>query len=203
MCVFWRIHLPSLQKLWLRLRDPPLVSDPELLKSLWTRDLWVQPEQKMFQNVRMFSLKQHILKKIKKKEKKLPLPSRWPWKSASRFPSNSLKMLKHHIRQQKYSQKFPLSHWTQCPGCEFFFFFNMFQKVQKKKRERQGSSYHGAKRESTSFFFSFLYYLFVFICEITSRNLLSIWTNHRDDDSKKKKLILLFFRREKKSLCCV
>lgn len=120
VCVFWRMHLRSLQKLWLRLRDLPLVSDPELLKSLWTRDLWVQPELKIFQNVRMFSLKQHILKK---KEKKLPRPSRWPWKSASRFPSNSLKMLKHRIRQQKYSQKFPPS------------VMNMFQKVQKKKKE--------------------------------------------------------------------
>lgn len=131
--------------------------------------------------------------KKKKKEKKLPLPSRWPWISASHFPSNSLKMLKHRIRQQKYSQKFPLSVLNSVSRMWFFFFFNMFQKVQKKKRERQGSSYHGAKRESTCFFFSFLYYLFVFICEITSRNLLSIWTNHRDDDSKKKKLILTSF----------
>lgn len=65
-CMYVCVHLWSLQKLWLRLRDLPLVSEPELLKSLRTRDCWVQSEQKMFTNVRIFLLKQPILKKKEK-----------------------------------------------------------------------------------------------------------------------------------------
>lgn len=107
------------------------------------------------------------------------------------------------MRQRKYSDWTEITwnpklvalniHWKKnLPEMNFIIFYNMFSKKKEKTRKQLPRSEKGnwpaspTSSSSTCFL----------ICEISSPNLLSIRTNHRDDDSKK--TTTHFYKKRKK-----